>query len=66
MIQITLPLVWLTIRIDVVHAARRRAAHHRTPPPLSWSETRSMRDALRASLNPHLLRDVGLDESGSG
>jgi len=66
MIQFTLPLVWLTIRIDVFHSARRRVQHHRTRPPLSRSETRDLSDALRSSLGPHLLRDVGLDQSGSG
>jgi hypothetical protein len=66
MFQITLPLVWLTVRIDVVPSARRRVSNPHALRPLSRSASRDLTDALRSRLDPRLLRDIGLDESGSG
>ncbi|EIM24729.1 hypothetical protein [Microvirga lotononidis] len=57
--QITLSLVWLTVRIDLIPTVRERS-HTPTKSP-ARSELQS---SLRARLSPHLLKDIGEDVSG--
>jgi hypothetical protein len=66
MFQITLPLVWLTVRIDVIPSARRHVSTPYPRQPLSRTASRDLTGALRSRLDPRLLRDIGLDDSGSG
>ncbi|WP_162559327.1 hypothetical protein [Microvirga sp. 17 mud 1-3] len=55
--QITLSLVWLTIRIDIIPTALAR----RPVFPTNRSDpTPEMLESLRARLSSHLLRDIGL------
>lgn len=56
--QITLPLVWLTIRIDIVPATLRRA---KPVKPIRLPSDPEPVSSLRERLSPHLLRDIGLD-----
>ncbi|MBM6596426.1 hypothetical protein [Microvirga pudoricolor] len=63
MIQITLPLVWFTIRVDVVQTARRRFPKTTLHPP-SEDLPEERLGELRSKFGPRLLRDMGLDESG--
>jgi hypothetical protein len=57
--QITLSLVWLTVRIDLIPTVRERGQTSRKS--LVHSELQS---SLRARLSPHLLKDIGEDVSG--
>jgi hypothetical protein len=56
--QITLSLVWLTVRIDLipVRERERKSLKSLTPSELPAS--------LRERLSPHLLKDIGEDVSG--
>lgn len=57
--QITLSLIWLTVRIDLIPTVRERdrvSARALTRPELQA--------CLRARLSPHLLKDIGEDLSG--
>lgn len=56
--QITLTLVWLTIRIDIIPAALERARKTRPLTPLTPS---ALRSTLGTRLSPHLLKDIGGD-----
>jgi hypothetical protein len=58
--QVTLPFpfVWLTIRVEPAADARRRARFVASPPPTGTSKA-----AQKLLLSPHLLRDIGLDDS---
>jgi len=57
--QITLSLVWLTVRIDLIPIVRE---HDRTS---AKAPVRSeLQSNLRARLSPHLLKDIGEDVSG--
>ena len=60
MFTLTLPFPFLrfTLRVELERLTRRRPTS--TPPPLSRS---ALRERFRNSLSPHLLRDVGLDDS---
>ncbi|MGO4571478.1 hypothetical protein [Microvirga sp. 2TAF3] len=58
--QITLSLVWLTIRIDVIPAALERVPKPNSAKAFSSSEPKA---SFRAKLGPHLLRDIGEDDS---
>ena len=55
--QITLSLVWLTVRIDIIPAALARRPVSST---IRSDPTPEMAESLRARLSPHLLRDIGL------
>lgn len=57
--QITLSLVWLTVRIDLIPVVRERARQPSRSIPPSELPT-----SLRARLSPHLLKDIGEDVSG--
>ncbi|KFG68744.1 hypothetical protein JH26_14865 [Microvirga sp. BSC39] len=57
--QITLSLVWLTIRIDLIPAVRERG--HK---PLKSLPPSELPASLRARLSTHLLKDIGEDNSG--
>jgi hypothetical protein len=57
--QITLSLVWLTVRIDLIPTARGRGQTSAKPLPPS-----ELQASLRARLSPHLLKDIGEDVSG--
>jgi hypothetical protein len=57
--QITLSLVWLTVRIDLIPTVRERGQISRKTFPPSELQT-----SLRARLSPHLLKDIGEDVSG--
>ncbi len=57
--QITLSLVWLTVRIDLIPNVRERG-----PVPRKTHPPSELRASLRARLSPHLLRDIGEDVSG--
>lgn len=57
-LTVPFPLLSLTLRVELVRARRARPAS--TPPPLTRTEWRLL---LRNELTPHLLRDVGLDDS---
>ncbi|WP_262032241.1 hypothetical protein [Microvirga sp. Mcv34] len=57
--QITLSLVWLTVRIDLIPTARERGREPAKAPARS-----ELRSALHARLSPHLLKDIGEDASG--
>jgi hypothetical protein len=56
--QITLSLVWLTVRIDLIPTARGRGRTSAKPLPPS-----ELQASLRARLSPHLLKDIGEDVS---
>ncbi|WP_196270301.1 hypothetical protein [Microvirga alba] len=60
--QITLSLIWLTIRIDIIPAAFERATKPKSTKTLSPSELNA---AFRTTLSPHLLKDIGGDGSQS-
>ena len=57
--QITLPLVWLTVRIDLIPTVRERGRK-----PLKSLPPSELPASLRARLSPHLLKDIGDDVSG--
>ena len=57
--QITLSLVWLTVRIDLIPAVRERG--HKSLKSFPPSELPA---SLRARLSTHLLKDIGEDISG--
>ncbi|QRM27852.1 hypothetical protein [Microvirga sp. VF16] len=57
--QITLSLVWLTIRIDLIPTVRERGQTSAKTSPSS-----EVLASLRARLSPHLLKDIGEDASG--
>ena len=57
--QITLSLVWLTVRIDLIPTVRERG---RTSSKISTGS--ELQSCLRARLSPHLLKDIGEDRSG--
>jgi hypothetical protein len=57
--QITLSLVWLTVRIDLIPVLRERG--HKPLKSLPPSELPS---SLRERLDPRLLKDIGYDDSG--
>jgi hypothetical protein len=57
--QITLSLVWLTVRIDLIPAVRERG--HK---PLKSLPPSELPVSLRARLSTHLLKDIGEDISG--
>lgn len=56
---ITLSLVWLTVRIDLIPAVRERG--HK---PLKSLPPSELQASLRARLSTHLLKDIGEDISG--
>jgi hypothetical protein len=56
--QITLSLVWLTVRIDLIPTVRERGQTSTRTVPSS-----ELRTSLRARLGPHLLKDIGEDVS---
>ena len=56
--QITLSLVWLTVRIDLIPTVRERGRTSARPLPPS-----ELQASLHARLSPHLLRDIGEDVS---
>jgi hypothetical protein len=57
--QITLSLVWLIVRIDLIPTVRERGqTRAKTSPPVE------LLASLRARLGPHLLKDIGDDASG--
>jgi len=57
-LTVPFPLLRLTLRVELVQVRRRRPVC--TPPPLTQTQWRQL---LRSELTPHLLRDVGLDDS---
>jgi len=56
--QITLSLVWLTVRIDLIPVARERGRK-----PLKSLPPSELPVSLRARLGPYLLKDIGEDVS---
>lgn len=54
---ITLPLPWITIRIDIFPASRRRV-----PKIVATSSPSILKTSLEARLSAHLLKDIGADE----
>jgi hypothetical protein len=57
--QITLSLVWLTVRIDLIPAVRESGQKPQKSLPPS-----ELPASLRARLGPRLLKDIGEDVSG--
>ncbi len=56
--QITLSLLWLTIRIDVIPNRRERA-----PITIETLSPDELKASHQGSLGPHLLKDIGGDDS---
>ena len=57
--QITLSLIWLTVRIDLVPVVRERGQR-----PLKSLPPSELPASLRERLGPRLLKDIGYDDGG--
>ena len=57
-VTLPIPLLRLTLRIEFVRVAFR-STNRAAPRPTRFE----LKEALRRELSPHLLRDVGLDDS---